>query len=142
MHARGYLALVDVSKFSHQFATYPEDQHPLRLKHPSTGVLYYYMRLPMGRGSSPAIVRQYILALLWMLYQKCVLFKGEETANCWWSSFSKTGFEPGLGYGIILKATDRPAMKIWVWVDNFLIHGPTHKKTMNSLNFFLDYCQD
>ncbi len=40
------------------------------------------------------------------------------------------GFEPGLGYGFVLSARDVPAVKMWVWVDDFLLHGPTHTKAL------------
>jgi hypothetical protein len=31
---------------------------------------------------------------------------------------------------------------MWVWVDDFLIHGPTHTKTLEALNYFLDTTVD
>jgi hypothetical protein len=48
MYAGGYSAVVDASKFFHQFATHPDDRPHLGLKHPITGVLYHYRGLPMG----------------------------------------------------------------------------------------------
>jgi hypothetical protein len=62
--------------------------------------------------------------------------------NCWWTGFSETAFEPGLGYGFVLTARDGPAVKMWVWVDDFLIHGPTNTKTLEALNYFLDTTVD
>ncbi|CAJ1936814.1 unnamed protein product [Cylindrotheca closterium] len=47
-----------------------------------------------------------------------------------------------LGYGFILTSSDGGAVHIWVWVDDFLIHGPTHKKTAQGLQFFLDKAVD
>jgi hypothetical protein len=92
----------------------------------------------MGGGSSPAIAGQYGLSLLRLLREKCKLFQGEGSANCWWTGFSETGFVPGLGYGFILTGKDGAAVRIWVWVDDFLLHGPTHAKTLAALEYFLD----
>jgi hypothetical protein len=138
MYEGGYSAVIDASKFFHQFSTHPDDRPHLGLQHPITGVLYYYRGLPMGGGSSPGLAGQYGLSLLQLLQEKRRLFQGEGSPNCWWTGFSKTGFEPGLGYGFILTAKDGPAVKIWVWVDDFLIHGPTHAKTLAALHYFLD----
>jgi hypothetical protein len=114
MYEDGYSAVIDVSKFFHQSSTHPDDRPHLGLKHPITGVLHYYQCLPMGGGSSPALAGgQYGLFLLRLLQEKCRLFQGEGSANCWWTGFSKTGFKPGLGYGFILTAKYGPAVKVW-----------------------------
>jgi hypothetical protein len=42
MYEGGYSAVVDASKFFHQFSTHPKDRPHLGLKHPITGLLYYY----------------------------------------------------------------------------------------------------
>ena len=34
------------------------------------------------------------------------------------------------------------AVHIWVWVDDFLLHGPTYEKTARALRFFLDTAVD
>ena len=53
--------------------------------------------------------------------------------------FRKPVFDPALGYGFILESTDgSPAVKIWVWVDDFILHGPSFEKTTQALKFFLD----
>jgi hypothetical protein len=138
MYEGGYSAVVDASKFFHQFPTHPDDRPFLGLKHPVTGVLYVYRGLPMGGGSSPGIAGQFGLSLLRLLRENSEIFQGEARANCWWTGFSETGFDPKLGYGFVLHAKDGPAVKMWVWVDDFIIHGPTHEKTMRALNYFLD----
>lgn len=138
MYEGGYSAVVDASKFFHQFPTHPEDRPYLGVKHPITGELYAYRGLPMGGGSSPGITGQFGLSLLRLLREQCSLFQGTPKANCYWTGFSETGFDPKLGYGFILQAKDGPAVKMWVWVDDFLLHGPTHAKTLAALHYFLD----
>jgi hypothetical protein len=138
MYEGGYSAVVDASKFFYQFPTHPDDRPFLGLKHPITGVLYVYRGLPMGGGSSPGIAGKFGLSLLRLLREQCKLFQGEPKANCYWTGFSEVGFDPKLGYGFILQAKDGPAVKMWVWVDDFIIHGPTFKKTMAALHYFLD----
>ena len=66
-------------------------------------------------------------------------FSGEARNNCWWSSLTYEGYNPTLGYGFSLHQPDgSPAVKIWVHVDDFLIHGPTFESTSRALTFFLD----
>jgi hypothetical protein len=92
----------------------------------------------MGGGSSPGIAGKFGLSLLRLLREQCTLFQGEPKANCYWAGFSEVGFDPKLSYGFILQAKDGPAIKMWVWVDLFIIHIPTHEKTMAALHYFLD----
>jgi hypothetical protein len=139
MYEGGYSAVVDASKFFHQFPTHPNDRPYLGLKHLVTGILYVYWGLPMGGAASPGIAGQFGLSLLRLLRETSALFQqGMARANCWWTGFSETGFNPKLGYGFVLYANDGPAIKLWVWVDDFIIHGPTLEKTMRALNYFLD----
>lgn len=142
MYQGGYSAVVDASKFFYQFNTHPDDRPYLGLKHPITGVLYAYGGLPMGGSSSPCLAGRYGLSLLRLLRERCKLFQGKGRANCWWTGFSEIGFDPALGYGFVLESADGPAVKIWVWVDDFILHGPTEEKTTAALHFFLDTTVD
>ncbi|CAJ1931027.1 unnamed protein product [Cylindrotheca closterium] len=56
--------------------------------------------------------------------------------------FQNNGFDPKLGYGFILTLADGGAVHIWVWVDDFLIHGSSHEKTTRALAFFLNTAVD
>ena len=78
--------------------------------------------------------------MLRLLQQECELFQGKGQANCWWSSFEETGeYHPQLGHGYLLKRTNgKPAVKIWVHVDDFAIHGPDLDSTKEALTIFLD----
>jgi hypothetical protein len=84
----------------------------------------------MGGAASPGTASQFGLSLLSLLCESSELFQGEARANCWWTGYSETGFDLKLGHGIVLHGRDGPAVKIWVWVNDFIIHGPTHEKAM------------
>jgi hypothetical protein len=117
MYEGGYSAVVDASKFFHQFPTHPEDQPDLGLKYPITGIyLFTYQGLPMGGAAFPGIAGQFgMLSQLCLLQETSNLFLGEARTNCWWIQFSETGFDPKLGpYELILHAMDGPAMKMQV----------------------------
>lgn len=138
MYPGGYSAVVDLSKYFYNFPTHPEDRPYLGLVHPITGQLYCYYGLPMGGGQSPSSACRYGLSFVRLLRERFDVFQGRAVANCWWTGFSKLGFDPNLGYGYTLQGKDGAAVKIWVWVDDFLIHGPTREKTETALRFFLD----
>jgi hypothetical protein len=139
MYTGGFSAVVDASKFFYQFPTHPDDQPYLGLLHPVTGILYYYGGLPMGGGNSPAVAGRFGNAFVRMLKARFAIFQGAPRANCWWTGFSEMGtYDPKLGYGYILEGPTGPAVKIWVFVDDFLIHGPTYEATRQALMFFMD----
>jgi hypothetical protein len=41
-------------------------------------------------------------------------------------------------YGFVLTTKYGPAVQIGVWVDDFLLQGPTHAKMLIALEYFLD----
>ena len=140
MYTGGFSAVVDVSKMFYQFPTHPDDRRYLGLQHPLTGGMYQYGGLPMGAGNSPGLAGRYGLSFLRLLKETTDIFGQSGRDNCYWTEFRDTGtFVPGLGYGYILTRSDgRPAVLIWVWVDDFLIHGPDWESTAEALTFFLD----
>jgi hypothetical protein len=142
MYEGGYSAVVDASKFFYQFPTHPNDQKYLGLLHPITNILYAYKGLPMGASPSPGLACRYGLAFLCALKSKFAEFQGKGEANYWWTGFTELGFDPALGYGFTLQSDDGPAVLIWVWVDDFLIHGPTEEKVSRALTIFLDAALD
>ena len=142
MYTGGYSAVVDLSKFFYNFPTHADDRPYLGLLHPITKQLYCYYGLPMGAGNSPALACRFGLAFVRMLKERFEEFQGQAKANCYWSGFSQTGFDPKLGYGYVLTGRDGGSVHIWVWVDDFLIHGPTYNKTARALTFFLDTAVD
>jgi hypothetical protein len=142
MYENGYSAIVDTSKFFYQFPTHPEDRKYLGLLHPVTNVLYAYCGLPMGAGTSPGLACRYGLSFLHALKTRFDEFKGEGKANCWWTGFTNLEFDPEKGYSFTFESDDGPAVLIWAWVDDFLIHGPTEEKTSRALTLFLDLALD
>ena len=142
MYLGGYSAVVDASKYFYQFRTHPDDRPYLGLKHPITGVLLEYTGLPMGGSNSPAIACRYGLSFVRMLKERFDEFKGDPKINCWWTGFSEAGYDPELGYGYNLIGKDGAVVKLWDFVDDFLIHGPTYEKTSQALSKFLDLAVD
>ena len=144
MYTGGYSAMVDASKFFYQFPTHPDDRPYLGLLHPVTKEIYEYLGLPMGAANSPALAGRYGLAFVRMLKARFREFQGNPSANCWWTGFSATGeYDPDKGYGYVLTDdSGSPAVKIWVHVDDFLIHGDTYEKTARALKLFLDTAVD
>ena len=143
MYSGGYTAVADASKFFYQFPTHPDDQRYLGLIHPVTGKWYVWKGCPMGSGSSPGLAGRYGLALVRMLKEHSRWFRSRSVANCYWSELHNEGYDPSRGYGFSLIRSDgHPAVKIWVFVDDFAIHGPDYKSTAAGLSAFLDLAVD
>jgi hypothetical protein len=96
----------------------------------------------MGGANIPAIVCRYALSFLRMLRERFEAFKGEPKANCWWTGFSKEGYNPKLGYGINLIGKGGGVVKAWASIDDVLIHGPTYENISLALSLFLDLAVD
>ena len=141
LYEGGFSAVVDASKMFYQFPTRAEDRKYLGILHPVTGVLYWYCGLPMGASNSPALAGRFGLSFLRKLREKHELFRGVSAkANCWWTGFSPdTEFDPAVGYGLTLRDSEgQLIVKLSVFVDDFLIHGPTLEATQLGLRLFLD----
>jgi hypothetical protein len=140
MYEGGFSAVVDASKFFYQFGTHPDDRPWLGILHPITQLLLEYCGLPMGGGNSPALACRYGLSMLRMLREENDLFATTNgRANCWWTSIEYDRYEPALGHGFVFCQRDgKPSVRIWVHVDDFLIHGPDLESTSLGLKLFLD----
>jgi hypothetical protein len=138
MYSGRFSTVVDASKYFYQFLTHPDNRPYLGLKHPITGILLEYAGLPMGGANSPALACRYGLSFVRMLKGRFDEFQGDPKINCWWTGFSATGYYPELGYGFNLIGGDGASVKVWAFVDEFLIHGPTYDKTSRALTLFLD----
>jgi len=143
MYEGGFSAVVDASKFFYQFKTQAADQQYLGVVHPTTGKYYVYAGLPMGAGNSPSLAGKFGLSFVRLLKEKFDIFQGTPRANTWWKGFEENGYDPKLGHGFVLIGKDgHPTVKIWVHVDDFLIHGPTLEATQLALRHFLDTAVD
>lgn len=141
MYTGGYTAIVDASKFFYQFDTHPDDRPWLGLVHPLSGELLEWLGLPMGAGNSPALGGRYGLAFLRKLRERApAMFGTTPHVNCWWSELQSYGsYDPALGHGMVLLRSDgKPGVKIWVFVDDFAIHGPDYASTCDALRLFFD----
>ena len=141
LYTEGWSAVVDASKFFYQFPTAREDRPYLGIIHPGTGQVLAYYGLPMGSRNSPALASRYGLAFIRKLIEETPIFQGEVEANCYWQSFGPGDgtFDPKLGYGYVLRRPNgEAAARIWVFVDDFLIHAPTQEACSEALTAFLD----
>ena len=142
MYTGGFSAVFDLSKYFHNYPTHKDDRPYLGLIHPITGVLYSYFGLPMGSANSPAVSGRGGNSFMRSMRERFELFTGKGSANCYWTSFEGLGFDPKLGYGFILRNKDGLAVKLYGFVDDFLIHGPTLESVREALKIFLDYAVD
>lgn len=144
MYTGGYSAVVDASKFFYQFRTRDDDRPYLGCVDPISGEVLTWHGLPMGAGNSPALAGRFGLSFVRKIRERFALFSGTPRANTWWKSFEEDGsYDPKLGHGFVLvRADGAPAVKIWVHVDDFLIHGPTLEDTQEALKLFLDTAVD
>ena len=94
----------------------------------------------MGGGNSPAIACRGGQAFLRLVRESCPMFRGEASANCWWTGFflKYKGYDPRKGYGYVLTNRDGLVAKVWGFVDDFLIHALTEHLCHKAKHFFID----
>ena len=126
LYVNGYSAIIDASKFFYQFSSCPEEYTYMGAMHPVTRDTYVYTGLPMGLANSPALAGRMGNAFIWSLKQaNAHLFQGEITINTW-STPSKC--RDSSGYGIVWKREEHLLALIFVWVDDFFVHGRQHQQ--------------
>jgi hypothetical protein len=64
LYTGSWSAVVDASKFFHNFPMHPRDRPYLGCIHPKTGQHLWYLGLPMGSGQSPALGCRFGLSVL------------------------------------------------------------------------------
>ena len=139
LYTGGWSAVVDASKFFHNFPTHPRDRPYLGCIHPKTGQRLWYLGLPMGSSQSPALGCRYGLALLRLLVMRDPVFQGDVQENCWRTKLERNAYQPKLGSGLVRIGDDGlPAALMWAFVDDFKIHAPTKGKLIKALNAFMD----
>ena len=142
MYEGGYSAVVDMSKYFYNIPTHPDDHPFLGLIHPITGILYAYFGLPMGSSNSPSAASRIGNSFMRKLREKFEIFSGVGEANCFWSSFEEIGYDPRRGYGFVLTNRHGLAVKLWGFVDDFLLHASTLSLCSQALTIFLDFAVD
>ena len=139
LYTGGWSAIVDASKFFHNFPTHPQDRPYLGCIHPKTGQRLWYLGLPMGSAQSPSLACRFGLSMLRQLVAEEPAFQGVLRENSWRSRLSGKGYDPHLGSGLVTVGSDGlPAALVWAFVDDFKIHAPTRAKLIVALNAFMD----
>jgi hypothetical protein len=139
LYTGGWSAVVDASKFFHNFPTHPKDRPYLGCIHPRTGQRLWYLGLPMGSSNSPALACRYGLGMLRLLAEREPVFQGDIQENGWRSRLAGDPHDPHLGSGLVRIGSDGlPAALVWAFVDDFKIHAPTKRKLIRALNAFMD----
>jgi hypothetical protein len=139
LYTGGWSAVVDASKFFHNFPTRPCDRPYLGCVHPRTGQHLWYLGLPMGSAQSPSLACRYGLSMLRWLTTNETAFQGVTRENGWRSRLAGQEHDPHLGTGLVRVGHDGlPAALIWAFVDDFKIHAPTKAKLIVALNAFMD----
>jgi hypothetical protein len=139
LYTGGWSAIVDASKFFHNFPTRASDRPYLGCIHPRTGKKLWYLGLPMGSSQSPALACRYGVAMLRLLLEQEDVFQGDIQENCWRTKLNGSGYDPKHGTGLIRIGKDGlPSALVWAFVDDFKIHAPTREKLIKALNAFMN----
>ena len=144
LYTGGWTAVVDASKFFHQFPTVISERKYLGVIHPVTGEHLRYAGLPMGTGSSPAIAGRFGAGFLRRLRTRHPdLFIGSPSENTWRRQVAEGVYNPSLGHGLGgLSSDGTPIALVFGFVDDFFIHAPTYAKCAAALNCFMDFAVD
>jgi hypothetical protein len=139
LYTGGWSAIVDASKFFHNFPTHPQDRPYLGCLHPKTGQRLWYLGLPMGSSQSPSLACRYGLSMLRSLVEREPVYQGSIQENSWRTRLENGGHKPEQGTRLVrIGADELPAALVWAFVDNFKIHAPTKPKLLIALNAFMD----
>jgi hypothetical protein len=106
LYTGGWSAIVDASKFFHNFPTLPQDRPYLGCIHPRSGQRLWYLGLPMGSSQSPALGCRYGLAMLRLLLEQEEVFQGTIHENGWRTKLAGNGYHPEEGTGLIHRGGD------------------------------------
>lgn len=135
----GYSAVIDASKFFHMFRTKPEERKYMGLIHPRTLEHWWYAGFPMGSTNSPGASGRFGAAFLREVIDTNPDFQGLPMDNNMASHLRGLGYDPSLGIGRILIGKDgRPALLLWIHVDDVFLHGPTEDKVNAGMTHLLD----
>jgi hypothetical protein len=140
LYTGGWSAVSDASKYFHLYPTTASDRPFLVVLHPLTQKYYVWHGLPMGAGNSPAAAGAGGNGFIRLLYEKCDAFQGEPCDNTFVSVLLGGSYNSRWSHSRILIGEDGlPSARIWVHVDDFLIHAPTRAKCNLALGAFMDH---
>jgi hypothetical protein len=140
LYKGGYSAVADASKHFYNFPTQEMERPYLGCIHPVTQKHLWYTGLPMGSANSPAIACRLGNSGLRLLRTESELFQGTPTENSWRNPFGGEVYHAVFGHGRFLMGADGlPAAILFAHVDDYLVHGPTHRKTCLAFNAFMDH---
>ena len=75
-----------------------------------------------------------------MLLEEAPEFQGELIENSWQMHLQHNTHDARLGSGLIHMGPDgQPAVLFWGFVDDFMIHAPTHTKCGHALSTFMNF---
>ena len=139
LNTGGWSGIIDASKYFHMFKTRKCEQRYLGLIHPGTHEMYVYDTLPMGTRNSPGASGRFGAAFVRFLIDKFPVFQGKPVDNSFMAYFTKKVYHPKYGEGRVLIGRDgKPAVLIWIHVDDILIHGPSYDKLVSAMKSLLD----
>jgi hypothetical protein len=139
LYPGGWTSVADASKYFHNYKTHPEEHLLLGCIHPVTGEHLVYLGLPMGSASSPSIACRMGNSILRQLKSESKTFQGKPMENTWRRALSGEPYDARLGHGRVYMGEDGlPAALIWGMVDDFMVHGPTKKKSCQAFSEFMD----
>jgi len=138
LYTNGWLASLDLSKFFHMFLTLPSEHKYLGMTHPGTKAMYVYDRFSMGTRNSPGGAGKFGASYIRSILDSSPVFQGRAYDNSLQTYFVRTVHHPQLGEGQLLIGSDGlPVVLIWLHVDDKLIHSPTHRKLIITLEVIL-----
>jgi hypothetical protein len=139
LYRGGFSAVIDISKFFHMFPTVPSERKYMGLVHPRTDKHFCYATCPMGTRNSPGASGRFGNAFIRMLQEGCPEFQGTARRNDFLCHLAGEPFDPALGTGRVKFTTDgQPCCRVWIHVDDILLHGATTAAVTASLTYTMD----
>jgi hypothetical protein len=136
---KGYMAVLDASKYFHMFLTLLRERHLLGILHPETNEAFWWERLPMGSFQSPVAMGGFGTAFVRMVWEQYPQFRGLSMQSDVVTLLQGNDFHPTLGMGwMLIDEYGIPACHIYLHIDDILVSGPNYYKTCAALDWILD----
>jgi hypothetical protein len=118
LYLGGRSAVGDASKFFYQFPTAPGDRPYLGVRHPTIGLLYWYLGLLMGSANSPAVAGRMGSAFIRLMQEFAPEMQVKHVAR----QFLRQYLQPKVGPRP--RAHLRPAVLLFAHIDDFFPPWP------------------